>query len=83
MIVTKNQPRLRADIARVFTLHPVGDSQATARTVDLGHGRLAQRHSTTRAARVGDSDGPGLAQVFELGRHVMRQKTGEERVEVV
>jgi hypothetical protein len=28
-------------------------------------------------------DLPGLAQVFELGRHVMGQKTGKERVEVV
>ena len=32
---------------------------------------------------MGDSDWPGLAQVFELGRHVIIQKTGEERVEVV
>jgi hypothetical protein len=32
---------------------------------------------------VGYSDWPGLAQVFELGRHVITQKTGEERVEVV
>jgi Transposase DDE domain len=32
---------------------------------------------------VGYSDWPGLAQVFELGRHVMFPKTGKERVEVV
>ena len=83
MIVKENQPRLRADIALVFPLPPVGDRQAPARTVALGHGRIEPRNITTSEALVGDSDWPGLAQVFELGRHVMLQKTGEARVEVV
>ena len=83
MIVKENQPQLRADIALVFTLPPVGDRQATARTIDLGHGRIEQRNLTTSEALVGDSDWPGRAQVFELGRHVLFQKTGKERVEVV
>jgi len=83
MIVKENQPQLRADIELVFMLPPVGDHQASARTVDLGHGRIEQRNLTTSAALVGYSDWPGLAQVFELGRHVMFQKTGQERVEVV
>jgi predicted transposase YbfD/YdcC len=83
MIVKENQPQLRADIELVFTLPPVGDHQATARTVDLGHGRIEQRNLTTSEALVGYSDWPGLAQVFELGRHVMFPKTGKERVEVV
>ena len=83
MIVKENQPRLRADIELVFTLPPVGDRQETARTIDIGHGRIEQRNITTSEALVGYSDWPGLAQVFELGRHVMIQNTGEERVEVV
>jgi predicted transposase YbfD/YdcC len=83
MIVKENQPQLRADIELVFTLPPVGDCQATARTVALGHGRIEQRNLTTSAALVGYSDWPGLAQVFELGRHVMFPKTGKERGEVV
>lgn len=83
MIVKENQPQLRADIELVFALPPVGDRQATARTVDLGHGRIEQRNITTSEALVGYSDWPGLAQVFELGRHVISQKTGAERVEVV
>ncbi|HEY5869377.1 MAG TPA: ISAs1 family transposase [Candidatus Tectomicrobia bacterium] len=83
MIVKENPPRLRADIELVFTLPPVGDRQDTARTVDIGHGRIEQRNVTTSEALVGYSDWPGLAQVFELGRHVIFQKTGEERVEVV
>jgi len=83
MIVKENQPRLRADIELVFTLPPVGDRQETARTIDIGHGRIEQRNITTSEALVGYSDWPGLAQVFELGRHVIIQNTGEERVEVV
>jgi len=83
MIVKENQPRLRADIELVFTLPPVGDRQETARTRDIGHGRIEQRNITTSEALVGYSDWPGLAQVFELGRHVIIQNTGEERVEVV
>src|SRR5215468_459974 len=83
MIVKENQPQLRADIALVFTLPPLGDRQDTARTVDIGHGRIEQRHITTSEALVGYSDWPGLAQVCELGRPIIPQKTTEERVEVV
>jgi hypothetical protein len=83
MIVKDNQPQLRAEIELIFTLPPAGDRQETARTVDLGHGRIEQRNITTSEALVGYSDWPGLAQVFELGRHVMHQKTGKERAEVV
>jgi predicted transposase YbfD/YdcC len=83
MTVKENQPQLQADIELIFTLPPVGDRQETARTVDIGHGRIEQRNITTSEALVGYSDWPGLAQVFELGRHVMDQKTGKERVEVV
>ena len=83
MIVKENQPQLRVDIELVFTLPPSGDRQDTARTVDIGHGRIEQRNVTTSEALVGYSDWPGLAQVFELGRHVLLQKTGEERVAVV
>jgi len=83
MIVKDNQPQLRADIELVFALPPAGDRQETARTVDIGHGRIEQRNITTSEALVGYSAWPGLAQVFELGRHVITQKTTAERVEVV
>jgi predicted transposase YbfD/YdcC len=53
MIVKENQPQLRADIALVFTHPPIGDQQDTARTVDLGHGRIEQRNLTTSEALVG------------------------------
>src|SRR5215467_5118639 len=83
MIVKENQPQLHADIELVFMLPPAGDRQETARTVDIGHGRIEQRNITTSEALVGYSDWPGLAQVFEVGRHVITPKTTEERVEVV
>jgi predicted transposase YbfD/YdcC len=83
MIVKDNQPQLKADIELVFTLPPAGDRQASVRTVDLGHGRIETRNLTTSEALVGYSTWPGLAQVFEVGRHVIIQKTGQERIEVV
>ena len=83
MIVKDNQPELKADIELVFTLPPAGDRQAHVRTVDIGHGRIETRNLTTSEALVGYSAWPGLAQVFEVGRHVLIQKTGQERVEVV
>src|SRR6266571_6908718 len=83
MIVKDNQPQLRADIELVFTLPPTGDHQESVRTVDVGHGRIEQRNITTSEALVGYNDWPGLAQVFELGRYVITQKTGKERTEVV
>ena len=83
MIVKDNQPQLRADIELIFTLPPAGDRQESARTVDIGHGRIEQRNITTSEALVGYSDWPGLAQVFELGRHVITKKTAKERAEVV
>jgi hypothetical protein len=67
MLVKENQPRLRADIALVFTLPPVGDRQDTAPTVNLGHGRIEQGLSSRplSAAR---------QQEIELGR---RQEPAE------
>jgi predicted transposase YbfD/YdcC len=83
MIVKENQPQLKADIELVFTLPPTGDRQESVRTVDVGHGRVETRNLTMSASLVGYSDWPGMAQVFELGRHVITKKTGKERVEVV
>jgi predicted transposase YbfD/YdcC len=83
MIVKENQPKFKEEIELVFTLPPAGDHQEHIRTVDVGHGRIETRNLTTSTALVGYSDWPGLAQVFEIGRHVIEKKTGKERVEVV
>ena len=65
MIAKDNQRKLKADIELVFTLPPWGDTQASIRKVDIGHGRIESRNLTTSKALVGYSDWPGLAQVFE------------------
>ena len=51
--------------------------------MDAGHGRIEPRRLTTSTALVGNSDWPGLAQVFQLERSATRKKTGEQRHEVV
>jgi hypothetical protein len=53
MVVKANPPQLRADIELLFAEPPVGDSQETADTIDLGHGRIEQRRFTTSQALVG------------------------------
>jgi predicted transposase YbfD/YdcC len=83
MLVKAPQPQLRDDIALVCALPPAGDRQEAARTVDLGHGRIAQCHRTTRAALGGDSAWPGLAQGVALGRDGLTPPTTAERVEGV
>jgi hypothetical protein len=83
MVVKENQPQVREDIATVFALPPiVGETRTVAETVDCGHGRIAQRRLPTSDVLVGDSDWPGLAQVFQLERQVITKKTGEVREEV-
>jgi predicted transposase YbfD/YdcC len=84
MVVKANPPQLREDIATVFALPPiVRETRTMAETVDYGHGRIEQRRLHTSDVLVGYSDWPGLAQVFQLERQVIRKKTGEVRAEVV
>jgi len=84
MVVKDNQPQLREDIATVFALPPImGGRRTVAETMDCGHGRIEQRRLETSDVLVGDSDWPGLGQVFQLRRHVVSKKTGETREEVV
>ena len=74
MIVKENQPQLRADIELVFTLPPVGDRQETARTVDIGHGRIEQRNITTSEALVGYMIGPVWHRSLSWGVTLSRKK---------
>jgi predicted transposase YbfD/YdcC len=83
MIVKANQPQLRSDIELIFAEPPVGDLQATAETIALGHGRIEQRRLTTSQALAEYCAWPGLAQVFELQRSVISPKTGAVRSETV
>jgi predicted transposase YbfD/YdcC len=83
MVVNANPPQLRADIALIFAEPPIGDSQETADTLEIGHGRIEQRRLTTSQALAGYSAWPGIAQVFELERSVISPKTGEARSETI
>jgi predicted transposase YbfD/YdcC len=84
MIVKENQPHLLEDIQTVFTHTPItGERRTAVATVDYGHGRIEQRRLQTSTVLAGYSDWPGLAQVFQVERHVILLKTGEVREEVV
>lgn len=49
----------------------------------MAHGRIEQRTLTTSESLVGDSEWPGLAQVFCLERQVITKKQAKERMETV
>jgi hypothetical protein len=51
-----------------------------AETVDGGHSRIEQWRLQTSDVLVDYSDWPGLAQVFQLDRQVIRKKTGGRSV---
>jgi hypothetical protein len=61
----------------------LAETMTATETVDSGHGRLEQRRLTASSALVGYSAWPGLAQVFQLERGVIMQKSGAQRHDVV
>jgi hypothetical protein len=84
MLVKENQPQPLEDIRTGFALAPIaGEQRTAAETLDLGHGRIEQRWLQTRSVLVGDSNWPGLAQMFQVERQIIIKKTGEVREEVV
>jgi predicted transposase YbfD/YdcC len=84
MVVKTNQPQLYADIDQVFAMPAAEqDITGTARTLDVGHGRIEERRLAASTALVGYSDWPGLVQVFRLERRVVDRQTGEITDETV
>ena len=80
MVVKENQPQLCEDRQTVLALAPMaGERRTTAATVDLGHGRIAQRGLQTTNLLAGDSAWPGGAQVWRRERQVILTKPGEGR----
>ena len=61
----------------------VAETQTTARTLDLRHGRIEERRLTASWALVDYTDWPGLQQVFQLERTITIKKTRHQRHEVV
>jgi predicted transposase YbfD/YdcC len=84
--VKDNQPGLRSEIETLFTPPPIVAGSApptdfvTASRMEKGHGRLEERRITVSSMLTGYSTWPGLAQVFQLERHVTIG--GESRLEV-
>lgn len=84
MRVKGNQPQWQQDIRLVFPEPTaLAETMTAYDTVDHGHGRLEERRLTASPALVESSDGPGLAQVFQVERRVTVQKSGAQRTEVV
>jgi predicted transposase YbfD/YdcC len=70
LLVKGNQPTLLADIELVLAAPPPGEATATARQIDVGHGRRETRRLWATAALAGYSDWPGLGQVGKVERVV-------------
>jgi predicted transposase YbfD/YdcC len=83
--VKDNQPTLLADIQLLFQPpapplpgfnNPAPDFR-TVREITCGHGRVETRTLTASSLLQGQSDWPGLAQVFKLTCHTLIKKTGQ------
>lgn len=84
MLGTGNPPQLQHDMPVVcHEAHALVEPLTAPESVASGHGRLEQRRLTASAALVGDSDGPGLAPVFQWERGMLMTKSGPQRHEVV
>lgn len=88
VLVDRNQPTLRADIAQVFAPvpppapghAPVIIQEQRARTVEKGHGRVEVREIRVTSELAGYLDWPYAEQVFELKRLWMRKGVTTEEV---
>lgn len=84
MIVKENQEKLLDDVKTVFHGPFSGLLEKSSdETLDMGHGRIEERHLTASDELSDYSDWPGLEQVFELTRTTTFKKTGEVRKETV
>lgn len=84
MIVKRNQPQVRDDIATLFTEpEMVRDTFTEKAATPCGHGRVERRRLTASTALRGFTRWPGLRQVFQIERTVITKATGECRRAIV
>jgi predicted transposase YbfD/YdcC len=84
MIAKKNQASLLNDVKTVFD-GPYSHllQKSSVQTLDMGHGRIEDRHLTASDELSDYSDWPGLEQVFQLTRRTTIKKTEKVREETV
>jgi predicted transposase YbfD/YdcC len=83
MVVKENQGHLYRTIATL--LEPPVRSRVATRTAverDLGHGRKERRELISSEVLAGETDFPGLVQIYRLERERVAKKTGKREVEV-
>jgi predicted transposase YbfD/YdcC len=85
-IVKRNQPQLYEDLEFLFE-PPLpllkGESWPTAETIDAGHGRIERRRLQSSTMLNEYVNWPGVKQVFQLERQVVKKKTGEVTTQTV
>lgn len=84
MVVKENQAELLNWIRSLFDdpvwLRELPDE---VETIDIGHGRVEVRRLRASSALSGSDLWPGIEQVFEIRRVVIKKRSGSERQEVV
>jgi predicted transposase YbfD/YdcC len=84
MVVKENQAELlnwiRSLFDEVIWLRELPDE---VETIDIGHGRVEARRLRASSALSGGDLWPGMEQVFEIRRVVIKKKSGSESREVV
>lgn len=84
MVVKENQAELLNWIRSLFEdpvwLRELPDE---VETIDIGHGRVEVRRLRASSALSGSELWPGIEQVFEIRRVVIKKKSGDESQEVV
>ena len=81
--VKRNQPQLREDIATLFEGERLVEDEASAETVDKGHGRIEERSIRASAVLNDYLDWPWVQQVFEVKRRVRCVRENKIREETV
>lgn len=84
MIVKENQEKLLDDVKTVFH-GPFSHllKKSSHETLDIGHGRIEERHLVASDELSDYSDWPGLQQVLQITRKTTIKKTGKIREETV
>jgi predicted transposase YbfD/YdcC len=84
MIAKDNQAELLKWVRSVFE-EPIWlrEAPTAAETIDVGHGRIETRKLVVSSALSGSDLWPGIQQVFQITRTVIKKKSGQQRKQTV